>query len=94
MAGHMSDVDNLALGCDGVSTWFDRQGFEVHLSWKDKTELLGVVDLIGKGAAGYLEVILALFARLHAVQEAHGWQQTNFSSVRTLYSCARLLVCH
>ena len=48
----------------GVSTWFDRQGFEVHLSWKDKTELLGVVDLTGKGAGGYLEVILALFARL------------------------------
>ena len=45
-----------------------------------------MVDLTGKGAGGYLEVILALFARLHAVQEAHGWQQINFYSVRTLYS--------
>ena len=86
MAEELSDVDDLALGCNGVSTWFDRQGFEVHLSWKDKTELPGVVDLTRQRAGGYLEVILELFARLHAVQEAHGWQQTNFYSVRTLYS--------
>ena len=78
MAEELSVVEDLTLGCDGLLTWFDRQGFEVHLSWKDKTELLGVVDLTAKGAGGYLEDILALFARLHAVQEAHGWQQTNF----------------
>ena len=34
---------------------------EVHLVSKDKTQLLGVVDLTGKGLGGYLEVILALF---------------------------------
>ena len=64
MAEELSVVEDLALAWDGVSTWFDRQGFEVHLSWKDETELLGVVDLTGKGAGGYLEVILSLFARL------------------------------
>ena len=46
MAEEPSAVEDLALGCDGVSTWFDHQGFEVHFIWKDKTKLLGVVALV------------------------------------------------
>ena len=58
MAKELATETNIALGCDGTTTYFDRSGFEVHLSYGERTELLCIDDLVDKNAEGYLAAIL------------------------------------
>ena len=38
MASSVASASTYALGCDASSTYFDRNGFEVHLSWNSHNE--------------------------------------------------------
>ena len=52
---------SIALGCDASSKWFDRCGFEAHVTCGIGTELLDVVHIVAKGAAGCLQIILHIW---------------------------------
>ena len=86
LARDLSSCANLALGCDGSGTFFDRHGFEVHVSWEGGTELLDLVDLIDKSAEGCLNCILLIWGRLNDIQRELAVPPTPLYAIRTLYA--------
>ena len=86
LAKDVSPSRNLALECDGSGTCFDRHALEVHISSEGAAELMDVIDLVDKSAAGYLAVILKCLDRLHTLQRGMGLSPTPLWALRTLYA--------
>jgi hypothetical protein len=86
MAIALSSSRDIALGSDASNTWFDRNALEVHVSYAQETELLGLVDQPLKAAGDILTTIIKLWAVLNTTQHTLGLPVTNLYYVRCLYS--------
>ena len=55
MCLELEEVQEVALGCDGTTTWYSRSAFEVHLVYTQKVELADPTDITEKDAVGLFE---------------------------------------
>ena len=86
MCRALSSSTDVALGCDGSTTFWERSGLEAHVSFDDYTELLGVCEQPKKSATDYLTSLLKFWDRVQKTQRLLGVKVTSLYYVRTLYS--------
>ena len=64
MCRELSSCKDIALGCDGSTTFFERSGFEAHVSFGQYTELLGVSEQPKKSTKDYRTSLLKFWDRV------------------------------
>ena len=77
MCIELAEVQEVALGCDGTTTWYSRSAFEVHLAYKRRVELANLTDITEKDAAGYLRKGVEFWDHLNVRQEELSLQPTS-----------------
>ena len=60
---------DICLGLDSTSTYFDRSVTEVHATGYTCTELLALMDTLGKGAEDALNDVLLVVERINEVEK-------------------------
>ena len=76
----------MSHACSQRGTFFVRHALEVHISWEGGIELIDVIDLVDKSAAGDLAAILKCLDRLQTLQRGMGLPPTPLWAFRTLYA--------
>ena len=82
----LSKEISIALGCDACSTWFDRCVFEARVTCAIRTELLDVVDIVAKGAAGCLQCILDMWEQVQNTRRELRVPVSKLYHISTLYA--------
>ena len=77
---------DLVLGLDGTSTYFGRAFNEFHITGRSVTELIGLVDTVGKTALDMLNQFILCWARVNDVEKRYGMPLTPIYAITSMTS--------
>ena len=75
---------DLVLGLDGTSTYFGREFNEFHISGKTETELIGLLDCVGKTALDMLNQFILVWAKVNDVEARFSLPRTPLYAITSL----------
>ena len=76
--------EDLVLGLDGTSTYFGRAFNEFHISGKTETELIGLLDWVGKFALHMLNEFILVWAKVNDVEARLSLPRTPLYTITSL----------
>ena len=76
--------EDLVLGLDGTSTYFGRAFNEFHISGKTETELIGMLDCVGKTALDMLNQFILVWAKVNDVEARFSLPRTPLYTISSL----------